>query len=58
MNPWVSHVTDGCLVTVEGITEKIVRDLGRNRTHDPSDALTVDPQELLVSYVVLLRSHT
>lgn len=34
MNPSVSHVTDGCLVTVEGITEKIVRDLGGNRTHD------------------------
>ena len=31
---WVSHVTDGCLVTVEGITEKIDRDLGGNRTHD------------------------
>ena len=31
---WVSHVTDGCLVTVERITEKIVRGLGRNRTHD------------------------
>ena len=34
MNPWVSQVTDGCLVTVEGVTEKIVRDLGRNGTHD------------------------
>lgn len=34
MNPSVSHVTDGCLVTVEGITEKIVRDVGGNRTHD------------------------
>ena len=38
MNPWVSQVTDGCLVTVEGVTEKIVRDLGRNRTHDFREA--------------------
>ena len=35
---WVSHVTDGCLVTVERITEKIVRGLGGNRTHDLREA--------------------
>ena len=38
MHPCINNVSDDCLALGEGITEKIFRVPGRNRTHDLSNA--------------------